>query len=170
MNELMDNWVCEWTSNASRTLQWLNESLLQWAEFYHHQLFPRIRQKQSLQKRKIGKRNCDRKLVTKNNGGEFQTHGNFFFPLLPVYDNLVQESTFCAIIIKLIFYPRLISSKMLYRKLLPSSSMVYYHKWPLNLSLPDGIFKKIFLPFWLQIQIPGKKKLAKETIFLFPIS
>ena len=47
-------------------------------------------------------------------------------------DNLVQENTFSAIMIRSTFYPNPISSKMMSRKFHPSSSMAYLHKCPLN--------------------------------------
>ena len=52
--------------------------------------------------------------------------------------NLVQESTFCTIMIWSTFYPNPISLKMMSRKFHASSSMAYLHKCPLNYTLPYG--------------------------------
>ena len=75
--------------------------------------------------------------------------------------NLVQENTFYAVMIRLTFYPNLISSKMLSRKFHSSSPMAYHHRCPLNHASPYGgggqNFKLILLQFWLQIQIPDRK-------------
>ena len=53
-------------------------------------------------------------------------------------DNMVQESTFCTIMIWSTFYPNPISSKMMSRKFHASISMAFLHKCPLNYTLPYG--------------------------------
>ena len=52
--------------------------------------------------------------------------------------NLVQESTFCTIMIWSTFYLNPISLKMMSRKFHASSSMAYLHKCPLDYTLPYG--------------------------------
>ena len=55
-----------------------------------------------------------------------------------VKTKLVQESTFCTIMVRSTFYPNLISSKMMTRKFHAPSSMANHHKCPLNYTLPNG--------------------------------
>ena len=82
--------------------------------------------------------------------------------------NLVQESTFCAIMIRSTFYPNPISSKMMSRKFHPSSSMAYLHKCPLNYTLPYG--RSNFQSDFFAILIADSDSLqnvGKESVFLF---
>ena len=51
---------------------------------------------------------------------------------------LVYESTFYAIMVRLTFYPNLISSMMLTGKFHRSGPMAYHHKCPLNHALSYG--------------------------------
>ena len=52
------------------------------------------------------------------------------------HSNLVQESTFCTIMVRLTFYPSLISSKMISWKFHACISMANHHKCPHNYTLP----------------------------------
>ena len=52
--------------------------------------------------------------------------------------NLVQESTYCMIMVRSTFYPSLTSSKMMSQKFHTSSSSANHHKCPFNFPLPNG--------------------------------
>ena len=85
-------------------------------------------------------------------------HGKY---AVGTHSNLVQESTFCAIMIRSTFYPNPISSKMMSRKFHPSSSMAYLHKCPLNYTLPYG--RSNFQSDFFAILIEDSDSLQKTT-------
>ena len=80
---------------------------------------------------------------------------------------LVQESTFCTIMVRSTFYPNLISSKMMTRKFHAPSSTANNLKCPLNYTLPNGRsnFQSDFFAILIADSDSLQKHYAKKVSF-----